>query len=170
MKALQLVGSVVLSLAVMSVVGVVAVMACAPSAPAVPSTASVHATLSSLDGTEDGQLHLTPTVVPAEIDHNLRIKYTNYMRQKATKRRRGEPVESVMVDIMVDLSTSERVYALVEFLESHSGSKVYLDQTGYGVAADVASAYVNIELLPAIAGIEGVQRISEILVAEPSSN
>ena len=159
--------SVVFSFAAMSVVGVVAVMACAPVAP---STPSAQATLSSIDGTEDGQLQLTPTVVLAEIDHSLRSKYTNYMQQKATKRRRGDSVEPVMVDIMVDFSTSERVYALVEFLESHADSKVYSDQTGYGVATDVTSAYVNIELLPAIAGIEGVQRISEVVVAQPVSN
>ena len=193
MKLSQRVRLVVSAFAVMSVVGVMAVMACGPAAPAsqqvgggglvtakeeptdmptLTPTATLHrdcVTLTLPDGSTGVSC---PPPGPENVDSNLRRHYNRVMATKEDQAGRRSVVEPVYIDVLVNTDSIAAMHVVAEFLESHEDVgkiNLYPEPGRYGAAGMVA-AHVNMELIPAIAGIEGVVRVEENRALVPLSS
>ena len=181
-----------LALALLAVAAVLAVLACGPAAPAQQSsgggevvakekptpTPTLHPdcfTMTLPDGVpgSGGKVTSCPPPGPDNVDANLRRGYNGYMSRKdaAAQDGRRSAVEPVYLGgITVETTTVEAVDAVAEFLEENGdGGVVY--RFKYGVGHDpvgaVVAAYVNIELVPSIAAIDGVESIKKGQDGEP---
>ena len=198
MKLSQWSRLVVLAFAVMSVAGVLVVVACAPAAPSSQSgggggsgekenpteTPTLTLTLTSTPHPDCVTLTLpgigTATSCPPEgpenVDSNLRRHYNQHMEQKEAQDGRRSTVEPVYIGIRVETTTIEAVDAVAGFLdENGDGGVYYLYKNGVNddpfVPVGVINAgYVNIELVTAIAAIEGVESVKQNHPAEPDSS
>ena len=192
MKASQWVRLVVLAFAFMSVAGVMAAVACGPSAPAQQSgggsgsgekenptetptlTPTLHpdcVTL-TLPGPDGSKVTSCPPPGPENVDSNLRRHYNQHMAQKDAQEGRRSAVEPVYVGITVETTTLEAVDVVADFLEDNGDGVVH--RFRYGVdkplVGVVVSGYVNIELMPTIAAIEGVKSVKKNISEEPVSS
>ena len=190
MKAPQRVRLVVLAFAFMSVAGVLAVVACAPSAPASQSgggsgsgsgekenptetptlTPTLHpdCVTMTLPGPDGSKVTSCPPPGPENVDSNLRRLYNQHMAQKDAPGGRRSAVEPVYIGITVETTTLEAVDVVADFLEANGDGVVHrfkygVDKPRVGV---VVSGYVDIELVTAIAAIEGVESVKQNHPAE----
>ena len=192
MKLSQRSRLVVLAFVVMSVAGLIAVLACGPAVPsqqagggglvAVKEGPTETPTLTPMPTLHpdcvtlplpDGSTGVScPPPGPENVEGNLRRHYNQVMATKEAQAGRRSVVEPVYIDVLVDTDSVAAVHAVAEFLESHEDVGVislYLEPTHYGVAG-LGAAHVNIELIPAIAGIEGVLRVEENRAVVPLSS
>ena len=194
MKSTKWVRTGVLAVAVLAVAGVIAVLACGPAAvpqqsggggevvakekPTPTPTPTLHpdcVTFTLPDGVpgSGGKVTSCPPPGPDNVDANLRRGYNGYMSRKeaAAQDARRAAVEPVYLGgITVETTTVEAVDAVAEFLEENGdGGVVY--RYKYGVGHDpvgaVVAAYVNIELVPSIAAIDGVESVKKNQDGEP---
>ena len=185
MKAPQWVRLLVLAFAVMSVVGVLAVLACGPSAPASQSgsgdkespTATPVPTATPYPDdcvevhhpTEEGMMTICPEPGPRQIQQELRKQYNRHMADKAAAAQDGRraAVDPVMVDVLIHTSTEYAVDDVVGFLQRNGVARVHSTKGGAHSAGRV-NAIVNIELLPSIIEIVGVQAVVKVPQAQPA--
>ena len=94
------------------------------------------------------------------------------MATKEAQAERRSVVEPVYIDVLVDTDSIAVMHAVAEFLESHEDAgkiNLYPEPGHYGAAGMVAK-HVNMELIPAIAAIEGVLRVEKESVVVPLSS
>ena len=191
MKAPQWVRLLVLSFAVMSLVGVMAVMACGPAAPAsqqagggglvaakeeptetLTPTATLHPDCVTLPLHDGSKVTSCPPPGPENVEGNLRRYYNRVMAEKEAQAERRSVVEPVYIDVVVNTDSVAVMHAVAEFLESHEDVKkidLYPEPGRYG-AAGLVAGHVNMELIPAIAAIQGVLRVEKERVGIPLSS
>ena len=190
MKAPQWVRLLVLAFAVMSAVGVIALVACAPAAPSSPSgsgggsggkknpteaptlTPTPHPDCVTLTLPGIGTATSCPPEGPENVGANLRRHYNQHMEQKEALGGRRSVVEPVYIGMTVETTTLEAVDVVADFLEANGDGVVHrfkygVDKPRVGV---VVSGYVDIELMPSIAAIEGVKSVKKNSPAEPASS
>ena len=102
-----------------------------------------------------------------KIDHNLRREYNDLMEEKATRQARGEPVRVIERQVNIGVSTHAAVDAVADFLEARTTNPIkrYKDDGAGGRVLGL----VNIELLPAVAEMDGVEQVKFVLSAVPAS-
>ena len=128
-------------------------------------TATLHPDCVKLTYPEGGSGISCPPPGPENVEGNLRRHYNHVMKlkQEAAEGRRS-PVEPVYIFISVEMTTHEAVDAVALFLEENGdGGKFYTWKYGEDEdpAGAISAGYVNIELVPQIAAIEGVKLVYE---------
>ena len=190
MKSAKVTRFATLAVVLLAMAGVFGVMACGPASSGQQSGGSVGAvakekptetltptlppdcvTLTFPDGSKGTSC---PPPGPENVETNLRRHYSGHManKKKAAQDGRRSAVEPVYVGISVEVTTHEAVDAVAEFLEENGdGGVVHRFKFGVdqprGRVGSVVAAYVNIELIPSIAAIDGVKRIKKNQSAEP---
>ena len=180
----------VLAVALLAVAGVMAVLACGPAAssqqsggsggdvvaqekPPVSPTGTLHPDCVTITFPgSSGPSTSCPPPGSENVDANLRWSYNGYMSRKeaAAQDGRRASVDPVYIGVTIETTTVEAVDAVAEFLEENGdGGVVY--RYKYGVGHDpvgaLVAAYVNIELIPSIAAIDGVESVKKNQDAEP---
>ena len=173
----------------MSVVGVMAVVACAPAAPSsqsggggsgseepeaapsftpTPTPTAICVTYSVASG---GTKVACEVEGPRNLPQHLRYQYSHYMEQKAEREEqlsrgvRAEPLEVPQVFLRIYVNKAEAVPRLVEFLEANGAYVTYSGtKPSRGYAGGAKANRVDIELLPAIAAMDGVGLIEEVML------
>ncbi len=95
------------------------------------------------------------------VDYKLRSKYNLHMEDKAARHARGETSGGLLISVVILTSTVEAVDDVVTLLESNGARHVSWSKQGDGVAVGGVGADINVELVPAVAEIEGVQTVYE---------
>ena len=191
MKSPQWVRLVVLAFAVMSAVGVIALVACAPAAPAsqqagsgglvaakeeptetLTPTATLHPDCVTLPLYDGSKVTSCPPPGPENVEGNLRRYYNRVMATKEAQAGRRSVVEPVYVHVVVDMDSVASMHVVAEFLGGHEDvGKIYLDpEPGFYAPAGLVAGHVRMELIPAIAAIEGVVRVAEDPATVPLSS
>ena len=180
----------VLAVALLAVAGVIAVLACGPAAssqqsgggevvakekPTPTPTPTLHPDCFTMT-MPDGYVAMScPEPGPENVDANLRRSYNGYMADKKDAQEgRRAAVEPVYIGIKVELTTHEAVDAVADFLEENGdGGVVNRYKFGadhpFGRVGAVGAAYVNIELIPLIAAIDGVESVKKPVGTHPDS-
>ena len=84
-----------------------------------------------------------------------------HMKNKAARHARGETTGSPIVRVIILTSSVQAVDDVVAFLKSNGARNIYWDKDGDTIAAGSASADMNLDLVPALAEIEGIQTVYE---------
>ena len=189
MKLSQRVRLVASVFAAMSVAGVFSLVACGPSAPSgggggsggkenptetptLTLTPTPHPDCVTLTLPGIGTATSCPPEGPENAGANLRRHYNQHMEQKEAPGGRRSVVEPVYIGMTVETTTLEAVDVVADFLEANGDGVVHrfkygVDKPRVGV---VVSGYVDIELMPSIAAIEGVKSVKKNSPAEPASS
>ena len=187
MKSVKWMRSVMLAVAVVAVSGVIAVLSCAPASPANQSgsgaekekptetatpTPTLHPDCVTLPLPDGSRVTSCPPPGPENVESNLRRHYNRVMATKEANAGRRSVVEPVYVDIVVDTDSVATMHAVAEFLESYDDvGKIDLQShpSHYGAAALIVG-HVRVDLIPAIAAIEGVVRVEKERATVPLSS
>ena len=94
-------------------------------------------------------------------------------KEKGAQGRRGFIAEPVYIGMSVEVTTHEAVDAVADFLEANGDGVVhrfkFAADNPRGRVGSVVSGYVDIELVPLIAAMDGVKRIKQNHPAVPDA-
>ena len=189
MKLSQRVRLVASVFAAMSVAGVFSLVACGPSAPSgggggsggkenptetptLTLTPTPHPDCVTLTLPGIGTATSCPPEGPENAGANLRRHYNQHMEQKEAQDGRRAAVEPVYIGMTVETTTLEAVDVVADFLEANGDGVVHRFKYGVdeSIVGAVVSGYVDIEVMPSIAAIEGVKSVKKNSPAEPASS
>ena len=178
MKSAKMMRVTVLMIAVAAVAGVMAVLACGPASSAQQTsgrgekerptetptpTPTLHPDCVTLPLPDGSRVTSCPPPGPENVESNLRRHYNRVMATKEANAGRRAVFEPLYVDIVVDTDSVATMHVVAEFLESYEDvGKIDLQShpSHYGAAALIVG-HVRVELIPAIAAIEGVVRVEK---------
>ena len=98
---------------------------------------------------------------PPALSHDLRAEYNDHMKEKAARHVRGETMGSPEIYVIIRTGTVDAVDDVVEFLVANDAREVSSGKKADGVSVGSAAGYVKVELLYALAEIEGVTGVYE---------
>ena len=120
------------------------------------------------DPTKDEMITVSPPPGPKVMDYNLRQTCDGHVEGKARRQARREPAQTVTGDVIILTWKVGAVDPGVELLQANGAGSVSWIKEGNQLAAGGLAATVSIELLPAIAAIEGVQSIDGVYPPQPA--
>ncbi len=126
------------------------------------------------DQTWQTLITVCPEPGPRNIKGNLRKKYKDHMAAKEERddsRRSTQQDPTVTVDIRIEIEPDEHLAAIESFIRRQPTGRMQLYRDpDHPSKAAIAAFYVDIEIIPTIAAMDGVNEVAEIIKAQPQGS